>query len=160
MREFDEYGLKMCQYQGRVFEESVEKTKCSTPVFLRRFMLSNVAKRMDKIGFYYTPETESDVIEDVEMEYSDSDYGKNKYDKEELYWMGYIYRYWCYTNDVSSKSVYKIVKPEELRKLYNAYHTLDPQKAINNIKEAKGIEDEDMIAKGVRIMREVRSKFA
>ena len=53
MREFDESGLKLCRYQGELFEMSLVKTQCSSPVFLRRFMYSKTAERMDKESFLF-----------------------------------------------------------------------------------------------------------
>ena len=52
-------------------------------------------------------------IEELEHEFGASSYGKEKYNAEELYWIGYIYRYWCYTRELTSKQLYKIIKPKE-----------------------------------------------
>ena len=54
-----------------------------------------------------------------------------------------LYRYFSYTYNKSSKQVYKIVKPKELRKLYPAYHTLGVDQAIERILEAKGINPQE-----------------
>jgi len=54
-----------------------------------------------------------------------------------MYWIGYIYRYWCFTDTVSSKNLYRRIKPDELRKLYFPYHSMDPGQAVERIKEAK-----------------------
>lgn len=86
-------------------------------------------------------------------EFGESSYGKIKYSEDELYWIGYIYRYWCYTREKSSKQVYRIVKPAELRQLYFPYHSLAPSQAIERILEAKGWKEDDYTAKGVDIMR-------
>ena len=156
MREFDEYGLKMCQYQGKLFSESLDKTKCSSPVFLRRFMYSKTAERMDRESFLFEAFPVADAIEEIEKEYGDSDYGKIRYDREELYWIGYVYRYWSYTRKMSSRAVYRQIKPEELRKLYFPYHSLDPAQAIERIMEAKGLTEEDYVKRGVEILRRMR----
>ena len=37
MRELDTNGLRLCEYQGKLFEESASRFPCSTKVFLRRF---------------------------------------------------------------------------------------------------------------------------
>ena len=73
--------------------------------------------------------------------------------------MGYLYRYWAYIRECSSKSVYKIIKPEELRGLYLPYHSLDPLQAIERIMESKDIvSEEDLIKKGVEIMTRIRNR--
>lgn len=158
MREMDDYGLKMCKYQGDLFRSSIGMVRCSSPIFLRRFMYSEVAVRMDSDGFLFESTNTADIINEIEGQFGESDYGKMKYSENELYWMGYLYRYWAYTKECSSKSIYKIVKPAELRELYFPYHSLDPAHAIERILEAKGIAfEQDMIKKGVEILRRIRN---
>ena len=154
MKDFDEYGLKLCQYQGKLFSMSTEEVKCSSPIFLRRFMYSKAAKRMDGEGFLLEMTGQQDLMEEITTEFGESNYGQTKYKKEELYWMGYIYRYWCYVYEIASKKLYKMMKPEELRKLYYPYHSLDPSQAIERIMEAKKLREEDYTEKGVRLLRE------
>ena len=76
-----------------------------------------------------------------------------------MYWIGYLYRYWAYTFEKSSKQVFRSIKPEELRELYFPYHSLDPAQAIERILEAKGMEDRDQITRGVEILRRIRKKY-
>lgn len=156
MRTFDYYGLKMCQYQGELFALSGEKVECSSPVFLRRFMYSDVAVRMDGEGFLLESTQPCDVIEEINDQYGDSSYGQTVYGKEELYWIGYIYRYWCYTHGISSLKAYRMVKPDELKMMYYPYHSLDPAQVIERIIEAKELGEEDLIKKGVQILRRIK----
>ena len=156
MRDFDEYGLSMCRYQGELFAESLKYAACSTPVFLRRFMYSQTAARMDGNGFMFESLSVEDAIGEIEREFGKSGYGKIKYGREELYWIGYIYRYWAYTEGTSSKNIYKLVKPDELRQLYVPYHSLDPAAAVERIKEAKGFEETSLIRRGVEILKRIR----
>ena len=158
MRKMDHYGLKLCQFQAELFQSSVDQTECSSGIFIRRFMYSDLAKRMDKDGFLFDATDIEDALSEIEIEFGSSNYGKIKYGSEELYWAGYIYRYWSYINEKSSKQIYKIIKPEELRKLYFPYHSLDPEQVIERIKESKGITSEDDIKRGVEILRKVRAR--
>ena len=96
MKNFDEYGLRLCRYQAILFSLSREETECSSPVFLRRFMYSSAARRMDSDGFLFESVSQADLIDEINAEYGETDYGKVKYNTEELYWIGYIYKYWCY----------------------------------------------------------------
>ena len=158
MREMDDYGLKICKYQGNLFRLSLEMARCSSPIFLRRFMYSEVAVRMDSEGFLFESTDIADVMNEIVRQFGESDYGKIKYNENELYWMGYLYRYWAYIKECSSKSIYKIMKPAELRELYFPYHSLDPSQAIERILESKGIAfEEDMIKRGVEILRRIRN---
>lgn len=160
MRKMDHYGLKLCQFQAQLFQNSIEETECSSGIFVRRFMHSDLAKRMDTDGFLFDAIDLEDALSEIQIEFGKSDYGKIKYGSEELYWAGYIYRYWSYINEKSSKQIYKIIKPDELCKLYFPYHSLDPEQVIERIKESKGIKEENDIQRGVEVMRKVRAKHA
>lgn len=113
-------------------------------------MNSLVAKRMDKGSFLFESSTSESII------FAEIEYGKAKFSDIEIYWIGYIYRYWCYTLEKTSKQVYRIIKPMELRDLYYPYHSLDCQAAIERILEAKGISSEDYISRGVEILRSLQ----
>jgi len=51
MKKIDEEGLKLCALQAEVFAASLTVTQCSSLIFIRRFMNSEVAARMDRRGF-------------------------------------------------------------------------------------------------------------
>ena len=53
MKKIDSMGLKMCSYQARLFEHSITAAECSSKIFIRRFMYSNLAERMDNTGFLF-----------------------------------------------------------------------------------------------------------
>lgn len=158
MRPFDETGLKLSRMQAELFALSASELECSSPIFLRRFMLSKAAARMDQEGFLYESCTAGSILQEIEEEFGATSYGREKYSNEELYWMGYLYRYWCYTYEKSSKQVYKLMKPKELRGLYYPYHSLDPAHAIARILESKNLKEEDMTQKGVKILRRILSE--
>ncbi len=151
----DEIGLRICRIQAKIFENSIIKTECSSAIFVRRFMLSDVARRMDDGVFLFESCDEDEVFLEIENEYGKSNYGKEKISPEELYWIGYIYRYWCYTYQITSKQAFKIIKMKELRELYYPYHSLDPAQAIERILEAKGKSEDDLTKKGVEILRNI-----
>lgn len=155
MRKIDEIGLKLCKIQGDIFSASVKETECSSPIFMRRFMNSQVAQRMDFGGFLFEACDTDQIFDEINTEFGKSSYGKEKYSESELYWIGYIYRYWSYTYQKTSKQIYKFIKPKELRGLYYPYHSLDPTQAIERILEAKGVNERDLTAKGVKIMRDI-----
>ena len=47
MREFDLNGLRLAEYQAQLFEYSAEHLECSSAVFLRRFLHSDLLKILD-----------------------------------------------------------------------------------------------------------------
>ena len=161
MKQMDSQGLKMCSYQAALFENSLEQTQCSSPIFIRRFMNSDLAKRMDNAGFLYDATDVSEAINELETQYGQSSYGIEKYSREEMHWIGYIYRYWAYVSEKPSKLIYKTIKPGQLRKLFFPYHSLDPLQAIERIMEITKPEetyDPTDISAGVRVLRTIRNK--
>ena len=46
MRQFDHNGLMLAEYQGKLFERSNE-LDCSTAVFIRRFLHSDLLSKLD-----------------------------------------------------------------------------------------------------------------
>ena len=93
MKKIDESDLKLCKMQAEIFAQSLGKTQCSSPIFLRRFMYSQVAGRMDAGGFLFESCDINAVFEELNEEFGISTYGKEKFTESELYWMGYIYRF-------------------------------------------------------------------
>jgi hypothetical protein len=93
---------------------------------------------MDKDSFINEALDIPAAFEELKKE-SNYEVGKNKVSPAILAWVGYLLRYWAYTYQISTKQIYKIVKLDELCKLYEAYHSLDVEEAINRINEAHGI---------------------
>ena len=160
MKKIDSLGLKLCSFQAELFEQSITDTSCSSKIFIRRFMNSELAKRMDNTGFLFEAISVSDAIREVEAQYGVSSYGVELFSAEELHWIGYIYRYWVYTHEGSSRQLYKMVKPDKLRKLYFPYHSLDPAQAIERILEETEVKYENVsdISRGVEVLRKVRDR--
>lgn len=129
MRKIDYDGLLMCRIQGKIFEKSLIYLNCSSPVFIKKYMYSDDARCMDVFNFLNTSKSDIQVLEDIK----DNEFGKIKYTKDELYWIGYLYRYFCYTYELSSKYVFRKINGTTLKDLYYTYHTLDPANAIERI---------------------------
>ena len=144
MRKIDKDGLLLCDLQAQTFELSVKVQKTSSEIFIRRFMNSEAAKQLDNMAVLQNNIQARDLLEFIDEEYGESDYGSVKYTSNELYWIGYIYRYFAYTYEKSSTQVYKIIKPKELRELFLPYHTMDPAQAIDRILEARGLANDSV----------------
>ncbi len=157
MKKMDSDGILLCELQGATFELSLEKVETSSPIFIRRFMNSEVVILLDNGSILQTNLQPQDIIEYIEEEYHELKYGKEKYTNNEMYWIGYLYRYFSYTYELSSYRVYKMVKPKELRNLYLPYHTLSVEQAIERILEAENIQLEvDDIHKQLEIYKKIR----
>ncbi|WP_282191698.1 hypothetical protein [Adlercreutzia caecimuris] len=160
MRTIDHDGLLLCRIQGNLFEASATHCRCSSPVFIRRFMNSTVARRMDSGCFLDESDSTESLYAELEEQYGPSAYGTTRYDAEALYWMGYLYRYWAYTREKSSASIYRALPGRELVRQFAPLHTLDPDQAIERLLEACGLNDAegDLTAKGVQSLRRLRAQ--
>lgn len=139
MKKMDRDGLIICTLQGNLFLSSLKLTDCSSEIFIRRFMFSQIYKEFDSLAILDDSLTIEEIINKIDEEFGVSNYGTKKYEKEVMFWIGYIYRYFAYTYELSSKYIYKILKPKELQELYYVYHTFDPSVAIEKILEEKNI---------------------
>ncbi len=160
MKKIDKNGMLLCDLQAKAFELSLSAQNTSSEIFIRRFMNSTIAKEMDNLAVLETNIQAKDILDRIDEEYGKSDYGSVKYSPNEIYWIGYLYRYFAYTYEKSSVQIYKIVKPKELRGLYLAYHTMDTAQAIDRILEAKGLttNNEDEIKRQYEIFKKIREK--
>lgn len=137
MKEFDEKGLRLAKTQGNIFVESLDRYKCSSSYFVKRYMNSEICYKIDKENEINVAE----VFDELENIYK-LDRGNIKINTDTMYWMGYIYRYWAYVFELSSKEIYKIISGNELAQLFEPYHTLDPELAIRRIYEERNIKPE------------------
>lgn len=158
MKKINKDGLLLCELQATAFENSADKIDSSSAIFIRRFMKSKIAKRLDDESVLESNIQANDILQLVDEEYGASNYGSIKYTRNELYWIGYVYRYFAITYELTSAQVYKIVKPKELRSLFLPYHTMDPSQAIERILEAKGLLlDENMeLERQYKIFKRIR----
>ena len=129
----NELELKLCDIQGRLFELSGKKGYDSA-TFIKAFMTSEVAKgldskfnRMQWAGEEYLL---AELAETAELIQSG-----NVYDKEALYWSGYLYRFWHFNTGEDSKEIYKQAPAETMNRNWLIFHTLAPEVAIEDLKE-------------------------
>ena len=150
----------MCTLQAETFEKSVEKMDTSSEIFIRRFMKSKIAKRFDNESILESNIQANDILELIDEEYGISNYGSVKYTRNEMFWIGYIYRYFAFTYNMTSAQIYKIVKPKELRDLFLPYHTMDPAQVIERILEAKGMltDEKQELERQYEIFKRIRNK--
>ena len=160
MKKIEKDGLLLCELQAKAFELSAKIEPCSSAIFIRRFMNSDIAKNLDNLSILQTNLQPKDMLERLDEEYGKSDYGSVRYTPNELYWIGYIYRYYSYTYGRSSSQVYKTVKPKVLRGLFQPYHTMDPAQAIDRILEAMGLvyDEEQELARQYDIFKKIRQQ--
>ena len=153
MKRMNKDGVLLCELQATAFEKSIDKMESSSEIFIRRFMRSRIAKRLDDGSVLESNIQAEDILQLVNEEYGFSNYGSVKYTRNEMYWIVITY-------ELTSMQVYKIVKPKELKGLFLPYHTMDPSQAIERILEAKGLfTDEKMeLERQYEIFKRIRNK--
>ena len=161
MRDLTEIERRLCAWQGRVFESSSDCSEDGSAVFVRRFMLSDVAGRVDAAGAVLDTSPESQVVADVDAEFGGKPYGSERFSANELYWMGYIYRCISLLTGMSSRAVYRIIGARDLRLLHFPYHSLAVEQAAERILEDRGVQpDRTSIEYGVIKLREIKARKA
>jgi hypothetical protein len=129
----NELQLKLCDIQGRLFELSGEKGYNSI-AFIKTFMLSDVAKGLDSKFNRLQWAGEEYLLAEVA---DCAEISKNGavFDKEVLYWTGYLYRFWHFTTGEDSKEIYRQAPAETMSRNWLIFHTLAPEVAIEDLKE-------------------------
>ena len=157
MNELTYEDRRLCELQARVFEESLRLSADGSAVFVRRFMRSDLARRMDADGAALEFADAEQMVLEVDAEYGGKAYGSEKYSAEEMHWMGYLYRYWCCATGDSSKLAHKTIGARELRALFGGYHSLDAAVAVRRIRDAKGLDDASEVQRGVELLKRIRA---
>lgn len=156
MREFDHNGLLLAEYQGKLFEKSSE-LKCSTGIFIRRFLHSNLLNELDANNSATLSLDENEGINSILEQFGDSNYGKLKYSKNSLFWIGYMYRYISYTREQSTKFIMKIFNYKQMNDVYYSFHTQDPEWCIKGLLEINGLS-EKIFDKNFRLKQIIKEK--
>ena len=159
MKTIDKEGKRLCDIQADLFEKSVSVLDMSSEVFVRRFMNSKIAIELDNKAFLDDSKTINNIFEELDLQYGKTTYGSLKYNKDIMYWVGYLYRYFCYTYNLSSKQAYKYLPLKYVASTFISYHSLDVSQAIERLLEARNIsyKEEDILRKGVDILRVIRN---
>ncbi|MCD8308200.1 MAG: hypothetical protein LUD51_08265 [Clostridia bacterium] len=131
----DMFKHAVCNEQGHLFEifwgipyESEELVK--------NFMNCEISEGLDRRYCPYQWLGEAYLFEEFLKTNIDAFIPKTKeYNKEALYWMGYIYRYWHFYTGENSREIYKQTPFRVMCDHYYIFHTMAPQLAIDNLKE-------------------------
>lgn len=132
----NEFQLKMCDIQGRLFELSADR-KLSSSAFTKAFMTSSVAKSLDsKFNHMQWAGEEYLLDEIIANEEKEVLTGSREIiSKDVLYWIGYIYRYWHYHTGEDSAKIYKQAPYDIMKRNYMIFHTMSPELAVEKLKE-------------------------
>lgn len=141
MREFDYNGFLLVEYQAKLFEKSAD-LNCSSPVFLRRFLHSYLVSILDENNSTILPLDVNEGIDSIMEQFGDTSYGKVKYSKSSLFWIGYMYRYIAYTREQSMSFVMNLFKHQQMNDVYYSFHTQGLEWCISNLLELNNLPEE------------------
>ena len=158
MREFDHNGLLLAEYQGKLFEKS-NNLNCSTGIFIRRFLHSELLEQLDTNNPSLLSLDVNEGITSITEQFGDTDYGKIRYSKSSLFWMGYMYRYISYTREVSTKFVMEIFAYKQMNDVYFSFHTQDPEWCISSLLEINNLDDA-IFDNNLRLKKIIKEKGA
>jgi len=133
MKTFSKFERQLCDIQGRLFERSLIKKLDSTD-FIEKFMISKTCNYLDMSYDRLQWAGEEYILENLLEETPVKPMGGG-YGKEELFWAGYVYRYWHLLTGESSREIYTQAKARLMKDCYPGFHTLDVVMAIENLKE-------------------------
>lgn len=154
MRKFDHNGLLLAEYQGKLFEKS-EEINCSSPIFIRRFLHSNLLKDLDHNDSALVSLDVNEGIQSILAQFGDTNYGKEKYSKGALFWMGYLYRYIAYTREQATGFVMDLFDHRQMNAVYYSFHTQDPEWCIRSLLDLNNLS-EDIFDKNSRLKNIIR----
>ena len=134
MENFTLEKRQLCDIQGRLFELAL-RNGYDCPAFIETFMNSQAAAALDDIYDRLQWAGEEYILEEL----NDEAHGLKKagtiYMAEVMYWAGYVYRYWQYYANQSSREIYKIADAKTMNECWLGFHTLDVEMAIEDLKE-------------------------
>lgn len=149
MKKFDNDGLLLAEFQGGLFEQSTE-LDLSTPIFLRRFLHSDLLKKIDMNRPTFLSLDIQEGIDSINCQFGESNYGQEKYSAEAMFWIGYMYRYIAYTRETSTRFIMQIFNYQQMNKVYYSFHTQDPEWCITSLLEMNGLT-ENIFDKNMRL---------
>lgn len=131
----NELQLKLCDIQGRLFELSADR-KIPSQSFINTFMTSETAKQLDSSYNRMQWMGEEYILEEIVADSAEklSEPGEI-FQKDILYWIGYIYRYWHFYSGDSSAKILRQAPVATMKRNYMMFHTMDPMLAIEDLKE-------------------------
>ena len=136
----DVIELMVAQTQADIFEKT-KNMGLDSENFIRLFMNSETCRQLDMNYSHMCFAGEAYVTEEFMDESKDKIIkSDNTFSEDELYWIGFIYRFWHYYTGESSARIYEQADANMLYTIYPGYHTLDCRVAVDRIKEANALK--------------------
>ena len=140
MRKFDHHGLLIAEYQGKLFERSTD-LDCSSGIFIRRFLHSDLLKKLDNDQLASVSLDPSEGLNSILEQFGDTDYGSQKNSGSAMFWMGYMYRYIAYTREAITGFIMKLFPYRQMNSVFYSFHTQDPEWCVQNLMEMNHLNE-------------------
>jgi len=125
---------QLCDIQGRLFELAL-KNGYDCPSFIEAFMNSRAAAALDDVYDRLQWAGEEYILEELNDETGGLKKAGSVFNREVMYWTGYIYRYWHYYTGQCSREIYRIADAGTMSECWLGFHTLDAVMAIDDLIE-------------------------
>ena len=132
----DLFHLQQCWIQARVFERA-DKAGYDMEAFAAAFMASEAAEGLDADYDRMQWAGEAYVLESVirESGLKPDAAGRRVYDREAIFWAGFIYRFWNFKTSEASRAIHAQFPLAEVLSVYPGFHTLDNNRAVDEMIE-------------------------
>ncbi len=151
MRKLDLDEYRIAKMQATLFERSIKDANFSSPMFIRRFLMSHFAFVFFDKSFLNTNRPLEFIFDELNSDYKETTKSP-MYSEDEMYWIGYIYAAICFLYDLRPKNVYKLFNARKIRDYYFIYHTFDIEQAAERMMENIGYSN-DLFQRGLEILR-------
>lgn len=126
---------KLCEVQGSLFA-SFADTNYNPESLVKTFMTGELGKKYDSKYNCMQWFGEEYLLETLLDEYKDQlEVKTEEYSKDALFWMGYVYRFWHYYKNDTSKNIYRIAPFKTMNINYLMFHALSVEYAIDDLIE-------------------------
>ena len=150
LRKKDDIALRLASMQANIFARS-SKEGIPSYFFIQQFMLSSDAKLIDDLLFLESGSSELEIYLNIR---NSTKRKKGKVYPEDIsHWIGFFYRYASYLTGLSSKLLFKKVKPNSLFNLYPLYHSLDIEKAVMMVLETSHLDSQTPLDRFLNLYR-------
>ena len=130
-----DYQLNLCKRQGRLFALASAEGYNSKK-FIQSFMKSELAKGIDSVYNRYQWVGEDYWLQELMDEIKKPVPKTGEVLEEDvMYWIGYLYRFWHFYKDASSKDIFAIAPYERMNTNYLFFHSMSPEMAVDDLIE-------------------------
>lgn len=150
-REFDTTGMLLAKMQAEIFSDA-SKRGFGSYYFLRRFASSSYCKALDSLAILKSSLVPNNFWDENEKTILRSG---TIFQSDVMHWIGYIYRYWCYTENIKLVKLIQKVPIRNLASIYNAYHSLSPEEVVKHLKETLKLDEEERRKKVIEKFRKI-----